>query len=72
MKENNKTCPICGRELVALEYNYNNPAHYDGISEYFCPQPSNKNKEQWHYREGRWSGKILKSGDFELPFGKQQ
>jgi len=59
-----KLCPLCGRDLIALEYNWENPNHYDGISEYFCPQPDTETGT-WHYRIGRWSGKILKKGESE-------
>lgn len=61
-------CPICGRDLISLEYPWDNPQHYDGISEYFCPQPG-KNGERWHFRIGRWSGKILKGKELELLYG---
>ena len=61
-------CPKCGRDLFQLEYPWGNPNHYDGISEYFCPQPDPETGA-WHYRRGRWSGKILRPGEFEPPFG---
>lgn len=61
-------CPKCGRDLVQMEYSWENPYHYDGVSEYFCPQPDQKSGK-WHYRVGRWSNKLLKPGECEKPLG---
>ena len=54
-------CPECSKDLIAVEYAYPHPEHYDGISEYACPDR--------HYRVGRWSNKILKEGEAEKRFG---
>jgi len=46
---------------MAIEYAYNHPEHYDGISEWAC--------ESCGVRIGRWSGKVLKDGEIEKRFG---
>lgn len=45
-------CPICEATMIGVEYSYDSPEHYDGISEYYCMKCK--------IRRGRWSGKILK------------
>lgn len=52
----------CGEQMTGLEYAYNHPAHYDGVSEWVC--------EHCGKRIGRWSGKELKNGECELPYGE--
>jgi len=51
----------CGKLMVAVEYSYGSAHRYDGISEFLC--------RECGYREGRWSGKELKEGELEPPFG---
>ena len=46
---------------MMVEYGWEHPQHYDGISEYRCMDCK--------YREGRWSGKELKDGEWELKYG---
>ena len=48
-------------KVIGIEYDYNDPEHYDGVSEWMCPFCL--------YREGRWSGKELKEGESEKRFG---
>ena len=62
-------CPGCGVNLAApggsrvigVQYSYDSPNHYDGVSEWRCPDCD--------LREGRWSGKILKDGESEPRYG---
>lgn len=57
-------CPKCKKETenyTGLEYDWNSPNRYDGVSE-------------WHFhccgtRMGRWSKKILKEGECEKRWG---
>jgi hypothetical protein len=46
---------------IGVEYGYNHPARYDGVSEWNCPDCG--------YREGRWSGKALADGEYEPRWG---
>lgn len=64
-------CEGCGADLkgvngyvrcIGIEYSYDSPDHYDGISEYCCPDCGR--------REGRWTGKVLRDGESEPLFGK--
>lgn len=51
-------CKKCGSEnIILVEYPYDNPNYYDGISEIFCSSCKT--------RIGRWSGKELADGEFE-------
>jgi hypothetical protein len=52
----------CNEQMVGIEYPYNHPGCYDGISEWVC--------ERCSIRIGRWSGKILLEGDYERPRGR--
>lgn len=52
-------CPKCGAPMVGVEYAYNNPARYDGISEWFCKGDN--------LRIGRWSKRELANGEVEIP-----
>lgn len=59
-----QTCPKCkSTDPIMVEYGYLNPNHYDGISELLCK----KCKTRW----GRWSGKILKDGEWEGKWGEK-
>ena len=58
-----KTCSKCGGDVVMIEYSWDSPERYDGISEYEC---LDGNCAQ---REGRWSGKILQDGEIEKRYG---
>lgn len=49
-------------KLITIEYHWESPNHYDGISEYAC--------ENCKYRQGRWSEKELKEGEEETVYGK--
>jgi ssDNA-binding Zn-finger/Zn-ribbon topoisomerase 1 len=48
-------------EVIGVEYTYTSPEHYDGVSEWLCPNCGR--------REGRWTGKVLADGEFEKRFG---
>ena len=59
-----KKCPKCGSNyIVAIEYDYLDKEHYDGISEYKCLNCG--------YRQGRWSGQELKDGYIESVYNKK-
>jgi hypothetical protein len=47
--------------VIGVEYSYECPQHWDGVSEWRCPSCGR--------REGRWSGKVLADGEEELRFG---
>ena len=51
-------CPKCKDRLILVDYSHL-PKHqaYDGWAELKCPI--------CNFRIGRWSGKILKEGEFE-------
>jgi len=57
----NIKCPKCktssSKNILGVEYWYAHPEHYDGISEWNC----NKCGTRW----GRWTGQILKEGQWE-------
>ena len=58
----NEKCKKCGSEnIVMVEYPYDSPEHYDGISEIMCMD--------CHARFGRWSGKELAEGEIEKRYG---
>ena len=48
--------------MIGVEYAYDSPNHYDGISEWLCLD--------CNIRIGRWSGKELGEGEEELKYGK--
>lgn len=52
----------CKQDMIAVEYSYGDPYRYDGISEFNCLKCG--------YRVGRWTGKELKEGEAEPPFGE--
>ena len=47
--------------VIGIQYGYTNPDHYDGVSEWRCPDCGR--------REGRWSGRVLADGESEPRFG---
>ena len=55
------TCPDCQKQMLACEYPYNHPEHYDGISEWEC--------ESCKVRFGSWYGKALTVTECEKRFG---
>lgn len=62
MKKEN--CKKCGSDnIVMVEYSWDSPEYYDGISEIKCMNCS--------VRIGRWSGKELADGEVEKKFGKK-
>lgn len=66
-------CPACDTQLayardgqiyyrtIGVEYGYDHPARYDGVSEWRCPDCG--------YREGRWTGRTLGDGEYEPRYG---
>lgn len=57
--ESKLRCPGCTEtNIIMMEYPYDHPEHYDGISEYNCTDCGTR----W----GRWSGKILTGDEYEL------
>jgi len=58
-------CGKCGgTEWIGVEYSWDSPQHYDGVSEWKCKQCGT--------RYGRWSNKILKDGEVEERYGKRK
>jgi len=57
-------CPKCGsNNIILVEYAWDHPDHYDGISEIYC--------RDCNTRIGRWSGKELKDDEFEKRYGQE-
>ena len=56
------TCKKCGStNIVMVEYSWDMPNHYDGVSEIDCLDCK--------ARFGRWSGRELINNETEKPFG---
>ncbi len=59
-----KVCRKCGgTNIIMVEYSYDHPEHYDGVSEVVCNDCKS--------RFGRWSGKELAEGEFEIRGGRR-
>ncbi|MFA7244893.1 MAG: hypothetical protein WC070_01780 [Candidatus Magasanikbacteria bacterium] len=57
-----KKCKKCGsKNIIYVEYSYDSPERYDGVSEIDC--------KDCGARFGRWSGKELKEGEAEKRYG---
>lgn len=54
-------CPQGHDNVILVEYGYEDPYRYDGISEIVCKTCS--------CRYGRWTGKILEGQEKEPPYG---
>lgn len=55
-------CKKCGSEnIIMVEYSWDSPDHYDGVSEIRC--------NDCKARIGRWSGKELAEGEIEKRYG---
>jgi len=57
-----RKCKKCGSEnIIGVEYWYDHPERYDGVSEWQC----------YHcgVRYGRWTGKELAEGESEKRYG---
>jgi hypothetical protein len=50
--------------VIGVQYAWDDPNHYDGVSEWRCPHCG--------YREGRWSGRALGPNETEPPFGRSR
>lgn len=48
-------------KLIGVEYPYDMPEHYDGVSEWECPF--------CHTRWGRWTGRVLTGDEYEPRYG---
>ena len=54
-------CPTCSQPMMGVEYSYDSPERYDGVSEWWC--------KPCDIRIGRWSGKVLKGKEIEKRYG---
>jgi len=63
-------CPSCGctSDILYIEYMPDMKDHYDGTSEYRCRSVTGKNRV-CDTRWGRWTKRILLSGETEPPHG---
>ena len=61
-KETNCDCPE--EFYIEMEYPYDHPDHYDGISEKQCRKCGK--------RVGRWSGRVLAEGETEPRWGERR
>ncbi len=59
-------CARCARTVMpfSIEYAYDHPEHYDGVSEYSCSRCGR--------REGRWTGTVLAGGASEPRLGEER
>lgn len=56
------TCKKCGSEnIVLIEYSWDHPQHYDGVSEIYC--------KDCKARIGRWTGRELHGKETEPRYG---
>ena len=62
--EQTQSCCSNPKNMIAIEYSYGHPYRYDGVSELKC--------KVCKTRTGRWSGKVLKDGEFEPRYGGDQ
>lgn len=56
-------CEKCGKPYLLVEYSGMDPCHCDGVSELVC--------EPCGVRKGRWSGRDLRPGEHEPPYGER-
>jgi hypothetical protein len=52
----------CGKPMLGVEYAFDHPHHYDGVSEYRCVVCG--------VRKGRWTKRVLTDGEWEPPWGE--
>lgn len=59
-------CARCDQTVmpIGVQYSYDSPEHYDGVSEWNCPRCGR--------REGRWTGRVLTGGASEPRFGEER
>jgi hypothetical protein len=50
--------------VLSVEYPYDHPERYDGVSEWRCPDCGR--------REGRWTGAVLTDGSSEPRYGEER
>jgi hypothetical protein len=62
MEGTRRVCPDCGgEEWIGVEYPYDDPLRYDGISEWRCTRCG--------CRIGRWTGRRLTGSEGEPRYG---
>lgn len=61
--EQEGTCCANPKNIIGIEYPYGHAYRYDGMSEIQC--------QICKTRRGRWSGKVLKDGEFEPRYGRE-
>ena len=69
--EKPEKCPECGGSIGGVEYSWDHPEHYDGVSEWAC-FTGGTDGGGCGFRLGRWSGRRLGEGDYEKRWGGQQ
>lgn len=52
----------CNQPRIGIQYGYEHPEHYDGVSEWQCSYCDRR----W----GRWSGVELSKGEHEPRYGR--
>lgn len=57
-------CAASAEHIAGVQYSYDHPEHYDGVSEWVCLKCG--------LRVGRWTGKILTGGATEPRFGVER
>lgn len=57
-------CPKCRSDMIGVEYSWDTPEHYDGVSEWRC-----SNTHDCGIRIGRWTLRELKAGEVEKRYG---
>ncbi len=59
-------CRSCDKTVmpVGMQYSYDHPEHYDGVSEWQCLHCGR--------REGRWTGAVLTAGATEPRHGEER
>jgi hypothetical protein len=53
----------CRRYMIGVQYVWNHPEHYDGVSEWRC--------DVCGTRFGRWTRRELKDGEVEKKYGRE-
>lgn len=57
-------CPNCHQPMCGVQYAYNEPEAYDGVSEWICEHGCG-------VRIGRWSKRALAPDEIEGRYGRQ-
>lgn len=56
-------CPKCQQYMIGVQYAWDHPEHYDGVSEWMCIA--------CELRIGRWSGRELGQNEVEPRCGRR-